>query len=302
MIQVFDLCHQYGKVIALHLVSFLVGSGERFAVVGPNGSGKSTLFSILSTLRRPQTGSVQYFDGKLPRTEIRRNMGVTFQSPSLDKQLSPIENIVCHAQIYGIRAAQARARAETILDELSIGDWRHQKVKNLSGGMQRRVELAKVLVTRPRILILDEPTSGLDPIARSDFWSHLGRLQSSQRITVIYSTHLFDEVLDADRVLMLSLGKTVAIGPPRKLGSELGEDLLCAHGDDTRIVCEVLTSRFHLSPIVRSGRVYADISQALTQLPTIYEALAPVTRRIFIGHPEMDDVFYIRSQSKELPQ
>ncbi len=295
IIEVSQLSHRFDKTVALDSVSFSVRAGTRFGILGPNGSGKSTLFNVLSTLVPPQSGAVRLFDSNPASPSVRARLGVVFQSPALDNQLTGLENLTHHARLYSIPVTEIRARAGQLLDELGLAETRHKKVTQLSGGTRRRLELAKVLITRPEILLLDEPTTGLDPIARREFWQLLDELRLRRQLTVVYSTHLFDEVSGADCVLILNRGRVVAEGDPNGLMAELGRDLLCAQTADGERVATVLRASFGLNPLVAKGRVYADVQSETRRLPEIYGALSGLASKITIGQPELEDVFHVKT-------
>src|SRR3954469_23101552 len=202
IVETSDLRHSYGERVALDGVSLSVGAGEIFAILGPNGSGKTTLFRLLSTLVPAPPGRVKVLglDAAEQRDAIRREIGVVFQSPSLDKQLTAEENLTHQGHLYGLRGADLRSRVAQALDAFGLGDRARERVAGFSGGMRRRVEIAKALLHRPRLLLMDEPSTGLDPAARIDLWRIITDV-SGQGVTVLVTTHLMDE---ADRCTRLA--------------------------------------------------------------------------------------------------
>src|SRR5262245_27119856 len=193
-VQTKDLAHSYANHKALRGVSFSVNRGEIFGLLGPNGGGKTTLFRILSTSFPATSGDAAIFgdDVRLHPDQVRRRIGVVFQNPSLDKKLTVRENLMHHGHIYGLRGAGLQARMKEMMERLGIADRENALVETLSGGLQRRVELAKGLLHRPQLLILDDPSIGLDPGARRDLWLYLERVRDKEGVTILLTTHLID--------------------------------------------------------------------------------------------------------------
>ena len=216
---------------ALRNISFGVQQGEIFGLLGPNGGGKTTLFKILSTLLKPSSGSARIggLDVQSDPREIRRHLGIAFQSPSLDKKLTAEENLRHQGHLYGMRGTALKDRISEMLRRVNLEDRSRDLVETLSGGMCRRVELAKALLPRPKVLLLDEPSTGLDPGARRDLWTQLKTLRDERDVTVLLSTHLTEEAADCDRLVLLHEGEVVALGSPDQLTSEIGGDILTVH-------------------------------------------------------------------------
>src|ERR1700674_5113538 len=228
VISVQNLVHRYGDRTALNGVSFDVRPAELFGLLGPNGSGKTTLFRILSTLMIPVAGRalVLGFDAARDLNNMRRHIGVVFQAQSIDIKLTAAENLRHQGHLYGLHGAALKSRIQEMLARVGLGDRAHEKAETLSGGMQRRLELAKGLLHHPSVLLLDEPTTGLDPGARRDLWQYLAILRDEERVTVIVTTHLMEEAGRCDRLAFLSQGKLVALGTPFDLKQEIGGDVI----------------------------------------------------------------------------
>ena len=234
MIRVEDVRHSYGKRAALQGISFDVAAGEIFGLLGPNGSGKTTLFRILSTLMLPTGGRalVSGFDAAKQPDEVRRRIGVVFQSKSVDLKLTAAENLWHQGHLYGLRGATLTARIQEMLERVALADRAKDRVETFSGGMQRRVELAKGLMHRPSVLLLDEPTTGLDPGARRDLWLYLNELRAQEKVSIIVTTHLMEEAERCDRLAILNLGEIVGLGTPAELRSEIGGDVVMLEAAD----------------------------------------------------------------------
>ncbi|MCH5377216.1 MAG: ATP-binding cassette domain-containing protein, partial [Planctomycetes bacterium] len=225
-IDVAELTYRYGNRIALDGLALQVRRGEIFALLGPNGGGKTTLFRVLSTLVAVQSGRVHVLGLELPQqaASVRRRIGVVFQAPSLDRKLTVSENIRFQAALYGIRGRVLAERQQELLDQLGIADRMRERTESLSGGLRRRVELAKGMIHRPELLLLDEPSTGLDPGARSDLWEYLQRLRDQHHVTIVLTTHLLDEAERADRIAILNHGSVVALDTPEALKASVGGD------------------------------------------------------------------------------
>src|SRR5690242_18774598 len=235
VIRVEDIRHSYGKRTALKGISFDVAAGEIFGLLGPNGSGKTTLFRILSTLMLPTSGRalVSGFDSTRQPDEVRRRIGVVFQSKSVDLKLTAAENLWHQGHLYGLRGATLKSRIQEMLERVALADRAKDKVETFSGGMQRRVELAKGLMHRPSVLLLDEPTTGLDPGARRDLWIYLDQLRAQESVSIIVTTHLMEEAEHCDRLAILNLGEIVGLGTPAELRSQIGGDVVVLEASDS---------------------------------------------------------------------
>jgi ABC-2 type transport system ATP-binding protein len=229
MIRVQNLVKRFGDLTAVDDVSFEVERGEIFAFLGPNGAGKTTTIKMLTTLLRPTSGFLELdgLDPTVERDEVRRRFGVVFQDPSLDQDLTAWENMEIHGVLYGVPRKERRQRAETLLKLFELWERRDALVKTFSGGMRRRLEIARGLLHTPKVLFLDEPTLGLDPQSRKQMWTHVKRLNESDRVTVFLTTHYMDEAdRVADRIAVIDHGRIVAIGSSRELKERTGTESL----------------------------------------------------------------------------
>src|SRR3989442_835140 len=246
------LCYLYGTRTALAGVTFTVSRGEIFALLGPNGGGKTTLFKILSTLLPATSGEAQVFGQSLVQNPhaVRTRLGVVFQHPSLDPKLTVAENLYHHGHLYGLWGKTLRARAEAMLERMGLADRSRDLVETLSGGMQRRVELAKGLLHKPDLLLLDEPSTGLDPGARRDFNDYLQHLRAQEGVTIILTTHIMEEAERCDRVGILHQGKLVALDTPDALKARVGGDVVAIRPQHLQEFRDKLVKRFACEPTV----------------------------------------------------
>lgn len=296
-VQIDRLTHRYGERVALHELSMRVEPGEIVSLLGPNGSGKTTLFRILSTIMPPTDGHAEIFGNDLARQrdEIRKLLGVVFQNPSLDKELTAAENLRYHGHLYGLKGAELESRIENLLKRVDLLDRADERVKSFSGGMRRRVEIAKGLINRPRLLLLDEPSTGLDPVARADVWRYLDEVRKSDGVTVLMTTHLMDEADACDRVAIMDSGKLVAEGSPASLKEKVGGDVITLTSRKPEELRAALRERLHITPDDVAGTVVRFERQKGHEfIPALIEALPGLVDSVSVGKPTLEDVF-IRS-------
>ena len=288
-----DITHRYGDRTALDRVSLSVAEGEIFGLLGPNGSGKTTLFKILTTLLRPTSGTATLFSSDLATDPagVRRLLGVAFQSPSLDGKLTCLENLVHHGHLYGMRGKSLLARALELLDRFGLADRRGDRTEKLSGGLKRRLELAKAILHRPRLLILDEPATGLDPGARQDVWRDLFALRQDEGITVILTTHLMDEAERCDRLAIMNGGRVVAQGSGDELKAEIGGDVISVETAEPEKLAADIASRFALTAQCVEGIVRIEMPEAHKFVSTLIEAFPGAVLSVRLGKPTLEDVF-----------
>jgi len=288
-----DLRRSFGERRALDGVTFSVGEGDIFGLLGPNGGGKTTLFRILCTLLAPSGGNARVcgHDTVSEPAAVRSAIGVVFQSPSLDPQLTVAENLRYGGNLYGLRGAELESRWREMAEALRVGDRADDLVKNLSGGLQRRVEIAKSLLPRPRVLLLDEPSTGLDPVARIDLWAILEQLRGRFGITTVLTTHLMDEAERCGRVAIMHRGKILACDTPDALRATIGADVLTLVCRRPDMVAEQLQSKFGWTGAVRDDAVRLEIPKAHAEVARIVEAFPGEIRSVTAGRPTLEDVF-----------
>jgi ABC-2 type transport system ATP-binding protein len=296
-VRVLNLTHNYGDRRALDGVSFDVRRGEIFALLGPNGGGKTTLFKILSTALTPSSGTAEItgFDILTQANDVRRRIGIVFQNPSLDKKLTVLENLRYHGQLYGLRGKALTDRVNEMMDRLMIADRAGNLVETLSGGLARRVELAKGLLHRPEVLILDEPSVGLDPGARRDLWLYLQKLREKENVTILVTTHLVDEGDRSDHVLVLNLGKVVAFGTPDSLKLEIGGDVIAITSRSTEKLSAAIRERFSISPTIMNGTLRVEKNQGHTFISQVVDAFPDLIETVSLSKPTLEDVFIART-------
>jgi len=301
VISVQNLVHRYENRTALNGVSFDVGPAELFGLLGPNGSGKTTLFRILSTLMIPSAGraTIMGCDAAREPARLRRQIGVVFQAQSVDLKLTAYENLWHQGHLYGLRGAALKKRIHEILSRVGLADRARELVETFSGGMQRRIELAKGLLHHPGVLLLDEPTTGLDPGARRDLWQYLQMLRDEEHVSVLVTTHLMEEAERCDRLAIMNEGNLVALGTPAELKSEIGGDVVmldAAH--DAAALADRIRARFHVETTVLENQVRIEHETAHRFVTEVVEAFPGEIEALSISKPALEDVFIRRTGHK----
>ncbi|HWB11022.1 MAG TPA: ATP-binding cassette domain-containing protein [Pirellulales bacterium] len=296
-IETSQLVHRYGERTALAALDLSVETGEIFALLGPNGGGKTTLFRLLSTLIPIQQGSARVlgYDVAGETAEVRRRIGVVFQAPALDKKLTVDENLRHQGHLYGMSGRPLQRRSDEMLSRLRLADRRRDLVETLSGGLRRRVELAKGMLHGPRLLLLDEPSTGLDPAARSDLWDYLRQIRGEDGVTVALTTHLLEEAEKADRLAILNAGSLVALDTPDRLRASVGGDTLTIETDEAASLAAAIADRFGLPAHEVDGSVRLELPDAAQWVPRLIEALPGRIESITLGKPTLEDVFIART-------
>jgi len=292
-IEVTSVSHRYGSTVALSDVSFAVAKGSLTGLLGPNGSGKTTLFRLLATLLPIQTGNVSILgkDVTDQAAEVREKLGVTFQSPALDGRLTVEENLRCHGQLYGIKRQTLTQRIDAVVQRLDLSGRRVDRVEQLSGGLRRRVELAKGLLHRPEILLLDEPSTGLDVLARRTFWDLINDVRQSDGTTVIVSTHLMDEAERCDQLFLLNEGQVVQSGTPTELQRCVEGERLTIRCRDTSPVQSAVQSLYDVVPVVQGDSVTVRVNGAAEKLSLLLDQLGDKVLSLEVAQASLDDVF-----------
>lgn len=288
-IEIESLTHCYGRRTALDNVSFRVDPGHTLALLGPNGGGKTTLFRILATLLQPTRGRacVCGHDVAADAPAVRRSIGVTFQSPSLDPKLTVRENLRLHGNLYGLRGTTLARRIHELAAAFGLADRAAERCQTLSGGLRRRVELAKALLHDPRVLLLDEPSTGLDPTARRELLQLLARL-SDRGVTVFLTTHLMEEAENCRRVAVIDRGRLVAFDAPDALRAAVGGDVVVFETDAPQDLAR------HLGPpaVVEDGAVRVEHPAGHALAASVIDSFAGRVRAVHVRRPTLGDAFH----------
>ncbi len=292
-ISVTDLRKSFGEVEAVRGVSFEVAAGEVFGFLGPNGAGKTTTINMLCTLAKPSGGSatVAGHDVVAARDEVRRHIGLVFQDPTLDGYLTAEQNLRLHAELYGVERSLVAPRMRQVLEMVGLWERRAGQVLTFSGGMRRRLEIARGLMHSPRVLFLDEPTIGLDPQTRSSIWGYIRELQRSEAITIFMTTHYMDEAEFCGRIAIMDHGEIVALDTPEALKEGVGADRIRIETDDDEATIEAIRERFGLEAQISENAVSFAVSDGAEFVPRLFAELGLPIRSVSVARPTLDDVF-----------
>ena len=292
-VEVVGLEKRYGEVEAVRGVDFRVEPGETFGFLGPNGAGKSTTINILCTLARPTAGRARVagHDVRTERDEVRRSIGLVFQDPTLDIDLTAEQNLRFHGELYGVPKALLDRRIDDLLGLVGLSERRGSVVETFSGGMKRRLEIARGLLHSPRVLFLDEPTIGLDPQSRASVWEYVRALKEREDITVFLTTHYMDEAENCDRIAIMSQGRIVALDTPDALKAAVGKDRVQITTADDEAAIASLRSTFGIEAGMHSGEVTFAVADGERFVPRLFAELGVPIRSVSVASPSLDDVF-----------
>ena len=292
-ISVTDLRKSFGELEAVRGVSFEVETGEVFGFLGPNGAGKSTTINILCTLATATEGSAEVagFDVAGHRDEVRRRIGLVFQDPTLDVYLTAEQNLRFHAELYGVPAGAVAERITSVLELVGLASRRRDMVRNFSGGMRRRLEIARGLLHAPEVLFLDEPTVGLDPQTRASIWEYLNELADDTGLTIFLTTHYLEEAEHCDRIAIIDGGHVVALDTPDALKAAVGEDRVEIETEDDELARHRLVERFGIEPAARTARLTFSVPGGEQFVPRLFSELGVPIRSVSVSRPSLDDVF-----------
>ena len=287
------LVKRYGEIEAVSDIDFEVARGETFGFLGPNGAGKSTTINILCTLARPSAGSalVAGYDVVRERDEVRRNIGLVFQDTTLDGYLTGEENLRLHAELYGMPRNLVAERIRQVLQMVELWDRRSHLVNTFSGGMKRRLEIARGLLHSPRVLFLDEPTVGLDPQTRNSIWGYITKLKREEDITIFLTTHYMDEAEYCDRIAIIDHGKIVVLDTPETLKENIGKDRVQIRTKDDTAAIEGLRERFGIEAKIAEGTVTFGVVDGEEFIPRLFAELGQEISSASVARPTLDDVF-----------
>ncbi len=292
-ISVTGLVKSYGEIEAVRGIDFDVARGETFGFLGPNGAGKLTTISMLCTLARPTGGSARVagLDVVTERDRVRRNIGLVFQDTTLDNYLSAEQNLRLHAELYGMPREMIAPRMKTVLEMLQLWERRESLVGTFSGGMKRRLEIARGLLHSPRVLFLDEPTIGLDPQTRSSIWSYITKLEDEHDVTIFLTTHYMDEAEYCDRIAIIDRGKIVVLDTPEALKASVGTDRVQINTDDDDAAIAALAERFGIEAQMAEGAVTFGVASGEQFVPRLFAELGQPISSVSVARPSLDDVF-----------
>ena len=292
-IEVDDLRKSFDEVEAVRGVSFEVAAGEVFGFLGPNGAGKTTTINMLCTLAKPTGGSARVagHDVMRERDDVRRHIGLVFQDPTLDGYLTAEQNLRLHAELYGVDSALVPGRMRQVLEMVGLWERRDATVMTFSGGMRRRLEIARGFLHSPRVLFLDEPTIGLDPQTRSSIWRYIAQLQEREEITIFMTTHYMDEAEFCDRIAIMDQGEIVVLDTPEALKAQVGADRVRIQTDDDDAAIAALGDRFGVEATISEGAVTFFVPSGEEFVPRLFAELGVAIRSVSVSRPTLDDVF-----------
>jgi ABC-2 type transport system ATP-binding protein len=293
IIKVENLVKIYGELVAVDNITFTVASGEIFGFLGPNGAGKTTTINILCTLSKPTSGQaiVDGLNVVHQQKQVRQSIGLVFQDPSLDEQLSGLQNLRFHAMVYNLPTSVREQRIKEVLNMTELWDRRNSEVRTYSGGMKRRLELARGLLHYPKVLFLDEPTLGLDPQTRNRLWEYILELKKREGTTVFLTTHYMDEATNADRIAIIDHGKIVALDTPENLKQIVGKDIISVKTDNDYNAIEEISHRYQIEARHDSDGITFEVTNGEAFIPIFIKEFTVKIRSINLRRPTLDDVF-----------
>jgi ABC-2 type transport system ATP-binding protein len=292
-IEVVELTKSFGPFTAVDDISFQVEDGQIFGFLGPNGAGKTTTINVLCTLMRPTKGQARVagYDVASQRNAVRQSIGLVFQDPSLDDRLTAHENLLFHAHVYSVPGSERARRIEEALRVVDLWERRDAVVRTFSGGMRRRLEIARGILHRPRILFLDEPTLGLDPQTREHVWEYILELQRVHEITVFMTTHYMEEAEHCDRIAIIDQGKIVALDTPDALKRMVGVDIVTLRSEDDEGAAREIRERYGLEAQTDDGRIRLEVEAGAEFIPRLVRELGIAIKSVDLHRPTLDDVF-----------
>ncbi len=303
IIKVENLVKRFGKLVAVDDITFSVAPGEIFGFLGPNGAGKTTAINILCTLSKPTSGRavINGFDVVRQQRQVRQSIGLVFQDPSLDERLSGLQNLRFHASVYNMPVSVREQRIEHVLRMMELWDRRQSEVHTYSGGMKRRLELARGLLHHPKVLFLDEPTLGLDPQTRSRIWEYILEMRQREGTTIFLTTHYMDEAEKANRIAIIDYGRLIAMDTPEKLKEIVGKDIISVKTDDNDRAAEEIRLRYRIEVRRDSDGLTFEVASGEEFLPTFIKGFGTKILSVSLRRPSLDDAF-LKLTGREIRQ
>ncbi len=301
IIQVDDLVKKFGSITAVDGISFAVEENTIFGFLGPNGAGKTTTINILCTLLAPTSGRafLNGHDCAAESSEVRKSIGIVFQDSSLDKDLTARENLIFHAYLYNVEKSERKRRVDDALRLVDLSDRADNLVKTFSGGMKRRLEVARGLIHRPKVLFLDEPTLGLDPQSRASLWEFISQLPKEHGVTIFMTTHYMEEAEVCNRIAIIDKGRIIAAGTPQELKKTVGGDVIYLRTADNRKAIAEIRERFALDASEKDDEIFISALKGEACIPEIVRALGERVLSVRMQRPTLNDVF-LKLTGKEI--
>ena len=301
IIRVENLTRRFGNILAVDNVSFEVEEGTIFGFLGPNGAGKTTTINILCTLLSPTSGNafINGHDCNSESSEVRKSIGIVFQDSSLDKDLTARENLLFHAYLYNVDKSERKQRVEDALKFVNLVDRGDDLIKKFSGGMKRRLEVARGLIHRPKVLFLDEPTLGLDPQSRSNLWEFITALPQKHNVTIFMTTHYMEEAEVCDRIAIIDRGRIITSGTPSELKKLIGGDVIYLKTEDNKKAVEVLKDFLEGEVAERDGEIFISALRGDVCIPKIIREIGESVLSVRMQRPTLNDVF-LKLTGKEI--
>ena len=293
VIKVQNLVKRYNHITAVNDISFQVEESTIFGFLGPNGAGKTTTISILCTLLSPTSGNayIAGYDCMKYPSEVRKSIGIVFQDSTLDKDLTGYENLVFHAYLYNVPKSNIKNRVYSVLNFVGLYERKDELVKKYSGGMKRRLEVARGLIHNPRVLFLDEPTLGLDPQSRANLWEFIIKLPEEQNVTIFMTTHYMEEAEVCNKIAIIDNGKIIASGSPDELKKIIGGDVVSIITKDNILARDQIERLLKLQVSEKGNELYMTCNQGETCIPELIRSLGDKVLSVKIQRPTLNDVF-----------
>ena len=292
-IRVENLTKQFGSIVAVNNVSFEVSKGTIFGFLGPNGAGKTTTISILCTLLSATSGDayISGYNCALEPSDVRKSIGIVFQDTTLDKDLTAYENLIFHAYLYNVPRSEMKNRIHEALRFIGLYERRNDFVKKFSGGMKRRLEVARGLIHRPQVLFLDEPTLGLDPQTRANLWELITELPKKHNVTIFMTTHYMEEAEVCDKISIIDNGRIIKTGTPEELKKTVGGDVIYLKTSDNKTAKDRIKELFNVAVSEKDGELFLTSMKGDSCIPELIKALGDTVQSVRLQRPTLNDVF-----------